>query len=77
MKRLLLPAQERTLKAFGENIKLARLRRNLSSEQVAERARISRSTLIKVEKGDEGGALGYYFRVLAVLGLDKDLLTVA
>ena len=71
MKRPLLPAQQRTLKAFGENIKFARLRRNLSSEQIAERASISRSTLIKVEKGDEGVAAGYYFRVLAVLGLDK------
>ncbi len=77
MKRPLLPAQERALAAFGENIKLARLRRNLSSEQVAERAGIARGTLIKIEKGDEGVALGYYFRVLAVLGLDKDLQNVA
>jgi transcriptional regulator with XRE-family HTH domain len=77
MKRPLLPSQERTLATFGENIKYARLRRNLSSEQVAERASVSRSTLIKIEKGDEGVALGYYFRVLAVLGLDKDLLGVA
>jgi transcriptional regulator with XRE-family HTH domain len=77
MKRPLLPFQEKALTTFGENIKYARLRRNLSSEQVAERAGISRGTLIKIEKGDEGVALGYYFRVLAVLGLDKDLLAVA
>jgi transcriptional regulator with XRE-family HTH domain len=63
--------------AFGENIKLARLRRDLSSEQVAERAAISRNTLIKIEKGDEGVAIGFYFRALAILGLDKDLLLVA
>lgn len=77
MKRPLLPSQRRTLAAFGENIKYARLRRELSSEQVAERAGISRSTLIKIEKGDEGVAIGYYFRVLAVLRLDKDILLVA
>jgi transcriptional regulator with XRE-family HTH domain len=77
MKRVLLPSQQRTLKAFGENIKYARLRRDLSSEQISERAGISRNTLIKIEKGEEGVALGYYFRVLAVLGLDKDLLLVA
>lgn len=77
MKRPLLPAQKRTLASLGENIKYARLRRDLSSEQVAERAGISRNTLIKVEKGDEGVAIGYYFRVLAVLGLDKDILLVA
>ena len=77
MKRPLLPSQQRTLTTLGENIKFARLRRDLSSEQVAERAGISRNTLIKVEKGDEGVAIGYYFRVLAILGLDKDLLLVA
>ena len=77
MKRPLLPSQQRTLITLGENIKFARLRRDLSSEQVAERAGISRNTLIKVEKGDEGVAIGYYFRVLAILGLDKDLLLVA
>lgn len=77
MKRALLPSQERTLVAFGENIKYARLRRDLSSAQVAERAGISRTTLVKIEKGDEGVALGLYFRTLAVLGLDKDLLLVA
>ena len=77
MKRALMPSQERTLAAFGDNIKYARLRRDLSSAQVAERAGISRTTLVKIEKGDEGVALGYYFRALAVLGLDKDLLLVA
>ena len=77
MKRTLLPSQKRTLAALGENIKFARLRRDLSSEQVSERAGISRNTLIKIEKGDEGVAIGYYFRILAVLGLDKDLLLVA
>jgi len=77
MKRPLLPSQARVLATFGENIKFARLRRELSSEQVAERAGISRNTLIKIEKGDEGVAIGYYFRVLIVLGLDKDILLVA
>jgi len=77
MKRPLLPSQKRTFVSLGENIKLARLRRDLSSEQVAERAGISRNTLVKIEKGDESVAIGYYFRVLAVLGLDKDILLVA
>lgn len=71
MKRVLLPSQQRTLTTLGENIKYARPRRDLSSEQVAERAGISRNTLIKIEKGDEGVAIGYYFRVLAVLGLHR------
>lgn len=62
---------------LGENLHLARLRRDLSSEQVAERAGISRNTLIKIEKGDEGVAIGMYFRVLIVLGLQDDLLLIA
>ncbi len=77
MKRTLLPKQQRMLHAFGENIKYARLRRDFSAELVAERAGISRGTLVKIEKGDEGVSIGCYFRILAVLGLDKDLLLVA
>lgn len=65
------------LQTLGENIHLARLRRDLSSEQVAERAGISRNTLIKIERGDEGVAIGMYFRVLIVLGLQDDLLLIA
>ena len=77
MKRPLLPKHERMMRTLGENLHLARLRRDLSSEQVAERAGISRNTLIKIEHGDEGVAIGMYFRVLIVLGLQDDLLLIA
>ena len=77
MKRPLLPKHERMMRELGENIRLARLRRDLSSEQVAERAGISRNTLIKIERGDEGVAIGMYFRVLIVLRLEEDLMNVA
>ena len=73
----LLPSQQRTLDLVGENIKLARLRRDLTAEQVAERAGIGRSTLVKVEKGDAGVAIGIYLKVLFTLGLDKVLLKIA
>ena len=65
------------MRELGENFRLARLRRDLSSEQVAERAGISRNTLIKIERGDEGVAIGMYFRVLIVLRLEGDLTNVA
>lgn len=65
------------LESMGEQIKLARLRRDLSSEQVAERAGIARGTLIKVERGDEGVSMGVYFRVLITLGLGQDVLLLA
>lgn len=76
-KNLLMPSSRKILKEFGENIKLARLRRKLSGDQIAERANISRVTLWQVEKGSASVALGIYCQVLFVLGLDKDLLKVA
>ena len=64
--------------SVGEQIKLARLRRSLSAELVAERAGISRASLWKVEKGDPSVAMGIYAAVLHALNnLDKDLLLVA
>lgn len=77
MKRPLLPKHERLLHELGENIHLARLRRDLSSEQIAERAGIARNTLIKIERGEEGVAIGMYLRVLIALGLQDDMLLVA
>lgn len=73
----ILPQAQKVLMVFGENIKLARLRRKLSMEQVAERAGISRSTLIKIEKGDDGVSMGSYFQVLFVMRLEEDFLSVA
>ena len=76
-KQLLMPSTGKILKQLGGNIKLARLRRKLSAEQIAERANISRVTLWHVEKGSASVAMGIYCQVLFVLGLDKDLLKVA
>jgi transcriptional regulator with XRE-family HTH domain len=76
-KTVLLPIQERILKTLGENIKMARFRRDFSAELIAERAGISRVTLYKVEKGDSGVSIGAFLKVLFVLGLEKDLLKVA
>jgi transcriptional regulator with XRE-family HTH domain len=76
-KVLLLPRNQRILIALGENIKLARLRRKLSSAIVAERANISRPTLLSIESGSSGVSIGATLQVLFVLGLEKDLLKVA
>lgn len=62
---------------MGENIKLARKRRKLTTTQLAERADISQSTLYLIEKGNEGVAMGAYFNVLRVLGLQQDFLIIA
>ncbi|WP_041611203.1 helix-turn-helix domain-containing protein [Treponema primitia] len=73
----LLPTQQRTMAALSENLRLARLRRDLSAAQVSERAGISRTTLYKMETGDPGVAIGAYLRVLYVLNLEGDLLKLA
>jgi len=77
MRRELLPSQQRALHTLGEQIRYARLRRDLSTIQIAERAGIGRTTLVKIEKGDPGVALGQYFRVLIALGLGDDILLLA
>jgi len=76
-KPILLPKIAKILAEFCESIKLARLRRKLSVEQVAERANVGRTTLWAIEKGSPNVALGFYAQVLFVLGLEKDLLKVA
>jgi transcriptional regulator with XRE-family HTH domain len=73
----LLPRVARLLKGFGENLKLARLRRKYSADSVAQRAGITRRTLYKVEQGDPGVALGVYARVMQVMRLEGDLSHLA
>jgi transcriptional regulator with XRE-family HTH domain len=74
---MLLPKHKRALKQVGEQFKLARLRRKLSMEQVADRADISKSTLWRIEKGEPGVSLGNLYQVLIVLGLEDDMLALA
>ncbi len=73
----LYPKHLKILGQVGENIKLARKRRKLTTIQVAERAGIDRTTLYKVEKGTSGVSMGAYFNVLRALGLQDDFLKLA
>ena len=76
-KQVLFPKHKEVLMHMGENIKLARKRRKLTTEQVAERADIVRKTLYQIEKGNPSVAIGAYFNVLRVLGLQDDFLKLA
>ncbi|MFD1630576.1 helix-turn-helix transcriptional regulator [Pseudopedobacter beijingensis] len=76
-KKIVLPRYKDALGQMGEQIKLARKRRKLTTIQVAERADIARSTLNLIEKGDPSVAMGAYFNVLRVLGLQDDFLKLA
>ena len=76
-KTILFPKTISILERFGENIKLARLRRNISTSLQAERAGISRPTLSMIEKGSPSVSLGSYVQVLVSLRLEQDILKVA
>lgn len=77
IEKFILPKNKRILELLGENIRLARLRRKLSTEQLSERAGIGRMTLYKIEKGSPVVAIGNILQVLFVLGLEKDLELIA
>ncbi|MBQ8721412.1 MAG: helix-turn-helix domain-containing protein, partial [Paludibacteraceae bacterium] len=68
---------EQKMQVVGEQIKLARLRRNLSVAQVAERATCSPLTVSRIEKGVPTVAIGIYLRVLYALQLEDDILSLA
>ena len=77
-KPIVMPDTEEILKQMGNQIRLARLRRDISVNLVCERAFVSRTTLWKVENGDPGVAIGIYAVILhAIDNMDKDLLKVA
>jgi len=76
-KPILLPKAQKVISTLGENIKLARLRRKYTTQQVSERANISRPTLLSIEKGYPYVSIGAYVKVLFVLGLGEDIAGVA
>ena len=65
------------LENVGNQMRLARLRRKLSVELIAERVGVSRTTIWKVEKGDPSVAMGIYAKTLAALQLLGDIELLA
>ena len=72
-KVILYPQVQKKLEDLGHRIKLARLRRKLTIEMVAERAKISRFSVREVEKGSPCVAIGMYVNVLMAIGMVKEL----
>ena len=66
------------LRIMGEQIKLARLRREFTASLIAERAGISRTTLYMIEKGSPKVSIGALAAVLnSIGGLENDILLIA
>lgn len=67
----------KVLEKMGNRIRRARLRRNISTEELAQKATIGKSTLSLIEKGTPTVSIGAYAAVLAVLKLDEDFGLIA
>lgn len=77
-KVIVMPSTQKILSQMGEQIRLARLRRNISSALATERAGISQTTLRRIEQGDPTVTIGAYAVALhALQAMDKDLLLIA
>ena len=62
---------------MGENIRMARLRRNFSVQLICDRAGVSRTTLWQIEKGNPSVSIGNYIMVcMSIGGFDKDFLKI-
>lgn len=59
----------RALRKLGHDIKDARRRRRIPMAIAAQRASISKPTLIRVERGDPNVSIGSYATVLFVMGM--------
>jgi transcriptional regulator with XRE-family HTH domain len=67
----------RALAKLGADISVARRRRDITAELMAERAFMTRNTLRRIERGDAGVSLASYATVLFVLGLTERLADLA
>ena len=76
-KQPVFPAERKLLAEFGERLKLARLRRKISAETLAERSSVSRMTLHRAEQGSPAVSMGTYLRILAALHLQGDINLLA
>lgn len=70
-------AVDRTMKKLGRDLRTMRLRRHLTMELIAERARTSRPTLQRVENGDPTVGMGIYASVMQALGVLPRLAQLA
>jgi transcriptional regulator with XRE-family HTH domain len=57
------------LEVLGERVRIARVRRRMSTEDLAQACGIGRRTLYRIESGESGIALGTFLAVLWKLGL--------
>ena len=67
------PKVRRSLTKFGADLALARKKRNLTIQMMAERLGVAKSTYLRVERGDPTVSMGAYAMALFVLGFGDAL----
>jgi DNA-binding XRE family transcriptional regulator len=65
---VLPPKLKRSLAKFGRDLSLARRKRRLTTEMMAERVGVSKNTYLRAEKGDPTVSFAVYAMALFVLG---------
>ncbi|MBB5878840.1 transcriptional regulator with XRE-family HTH domain [Xanthomonas sp. 3498] len=72
-----MPRAQRQIRGLGERLRAARMRRQMTQAELAERVGVSVPTVGKLERGDPATSLSTVLRVLTALGLDKDIELLA
>lgn len=57
------------LSILGKLIRIGRMERGITAQELADRAGISRTTLYKIEKGVPGAEIGAVFEVAILVGV--------
>jgi transcriptional regulator with XRE-family HTH domain len=68
---------EQALKTLGGNLRIARLRRNLSLDEVAEKIGVNRKSVADAEGGKPSTGIGVYVALLWTFDLISQLSDVA
>lgn len=76
-KQSLPPEIVNTIARLGDHIRIARKRRAIPMSEMASRMFVTRKTLSRLENGEPGVSIGVLAVALWVLGLDRDLQSVA
>ena len=76
-KSALPPKVRRSLTKLGQDLRTARLRRNVTVANLAERAGVSPGTILRLEQGNPGVGMGTLALALWLLGLNDRMMTLA
>lgn len=68
---------EQAIKTLGANLRIARLRRNLTIDEIAERIGANRKSVLEAEKGKPTTGIAIYVAMLWALDLTDQLTHVA